>query len=81
MKAVLKLPSMSCSSLRRSVGSAAGLGLLATCESKSPSTDSATQTVANMTDTEMEVPLNPTTYADGWYAHNEITIMLTGAES
>ncbi|WP_273166982.1 ABC transporter substrate-binding protein [Actinomyces israelii] len=62
------------------VGSAAGLGLLAACGSKSPSTDSATQTVTDMTGTEVEVPLNPTAYADGWYAHNEVTIMLTGAE-
>ncbi len=39
-----------------------------------------TQTVTDMTGKEVEVPTNPTKYADGWYAHNEITIMLTGAE-
>ena len=61
------------------VGSAAGLGLLAACGSKT-STNSDTQTVTDMTGTEVEVPLNPTAYADGWYAHNEVTIMLTGAE-
>ena len=61
-------------------GSAAGLGLLAACGSKSPSTDSTTQTITDMSGTDVEVPLNPTAYADGWYAHNEVTIMLTGAE-
>ncbi len=39
-----------------------------------------TQTVTDMSGVEVEVPVNPTLYADGWYAHNEITIMLTGAE-
>ncbi len=39
-----------------------------------------TQTVTDMSGKEVEVPTNPTKYADGWYAHNEITIMLTGAE-
>ncbi|OLO75450.1 Fe3+-hydroxamate ABC transporter substrate-binding protein, partial [Actinomyces oris] len=29
---------------------------------------------------QVEVPTNPTAYADGWYAHNEVTIMLTGAK-
>lgn len=41
---------------------------------------SSTQTVTDMNGTEVEVPMNPTKYADGWFAHNEITIMLTGAE-
>ena len=45
-------------------------------ETKQPST----QTVTDMNGTEVEVPVNPTKYADGWFAHNEITIMLTGAE-
>lgn len=45
-------------------------------ESKQPST----QKVTDMNGTEVEVPVNPTKYADGWFAHNEITIMLTGAE-
>jgi len=67
-------------------GAATGLGLLAACGSK-PSTaggqgsgSADTQTVTDMSGTEVEVPLNPTAYADGWYAHNEVTIMLTGAE-
>lgn len=45
-------------------------------ESKQPST----QKVTDMNGTEVEVPVNLTKYADGWFAHNEITIMLTGAE-
>lgn len=45
-------------------------------ESKQPST----QKVTDMNGTEVEVPVNPTKYADSWFAHNEITIMLTGAE-
>ncbi len=39
-----------------------------------------TQTVTDMAGNQVEVPTNLTKYADGWYAHNEITIMLTGAE-
>jgi iron complex transport system substrate-binding protein len=39
-----------------------------------------TQTVTDMSGKQAEVPTNPAKYADGWYAHNEITIMLTGAE-
>ena len=64
-------------------------GALAGCSGNSDSSSSETdkkaeepktQTVADMGGTEVEVPTNPTKYADGWYAHNEITIMLTGAE-
>lgn len=44
------------------------------------SEEPSTQTVTDMNGTSVEVPVNPTKYADGWYAHNEITIMLTGAE-
>ena len=64
-------------------------GVLSGCSSnngssegtKEPAADEPkTQTVTDMNGTEVEVPLNPTKYADGWYAHNEITIMLTGAE-
>lgn len=39
-----------------------------------------TQVVTDMGGTEVTVPVQPKLYADGWYAHNEITIMLTGAE-
>ena len=71
--------------------SAAALTSLAACgsSSKGPSSASGsagasgaapgTQTVTDMNGTAVEVPVNPTTYADGWYAHNEVTIMLTGA--
>ena len=67
-------------------------GALAGCGSNSNSSNSEststetkaeepkTQTVTDMSGKEVEVPTNPTKYADGWYAHNEITIMLTGAE-
>ena len=48
--------------------------------SSAASDEPKTQTVTDMNGNEVEVPTNPTKYADGWYAHNEITIMLTGAE-
>ncbi|WP_298625937.1 ABC transporter substrate-binding protein [uncultured Senegalimassilia sp.] len=49
-------------------------------ESGSKADEPKTQTVTDMTGNQVEVPVNPTKYADGWFAHNEITIMLTGAE-
>lgn len=62
-------------------------GALAGCSGTSSNSSSEkkeeepkTQTVTDMGGTDVEVPTNPTKYADGWYAHNEITIMLTGAE-
>ncbi len=62
-------------------------GMLAGCgngnggsNSSDSSNQATTQTVTDMNGNQVEVPLNPTKYADGWYAHNEITIMLTGAE-
>ena len=73
------------------LGAGAGAAALAACgsSSKGPSSASGsagasgaapgTQTVTDMNGTAVEVPVNPTTYADGWYAHNEVTIMLTGA--
>jgi iron complex transport system substrate-binding protein len=45
----------------------------------SAATQATTQTVTDMNGTQVEVPTNPTKYADGWFAHNEITIMLTNA--
>lgn len=68
-------------------GSAIALSLLAGCGSKSAggsaggsaSATSGTQTITDMTGTQVEVPIAPAAYADGWYAHNEVTIMLTGA--
>jgi iron complex transport system substrate-binding protein len=39
-----------------------------------------TQTVTDMGGTEVEVPVEPTKFADAWYAHNEVTIMLNNAE-
>ncbi len=55
---------------------------LAGCGSSAQSNSAAptTQTVTDMTGTEVEVPIKPSRYADGWFAHNEIAIMLTGAE-
>ena len=70
-------------------GSAVGLSLLAACGSKSSTSSKATgsssasagtQTITDMAGKQVEVPTNPTAYADGWYAHNEVTIMLTGAK-
>lgn len=65
-------------------------GAFAGCGSNSSSSSSSTtetkseepktQTVTDMAGNQVEVPTNPTKYADGWFAHNEITIMLTGAE-
>ncbi len=40
----------------------------------------ATQTVTDMGGTQVEVPTNVTAYADAWYAHNEVSIMLNNAE-
>jgi iron complex transport system substrate-binding protein len=39
-----------------------------------------TQTVTDMGGTEVEVPVEPSKFADAWYAHNEIVIMLNNAE-
>ncbi len=69
-------------------GSAIALSLLAGCGSKSAggpaggsaSASSSTQTITDMTGTQVEVPTSPAAYADGWYAHNEVIIMLTGAK-
>ena len=41
---------------------------------------SGTQVVTDMGGTQVTVPTEPKTYADGWYAHNEVSIMLTNAE-
>gem|GEM_PF-5626602 len=48
--------------------------------SGSASPSGGTQTITDMGGTQVEVPMNPTAYADAWYAHNEVTIMLTGAK-
>lgn len=42
--------------------------------------EAATQVVTDMGGTEVTVPVEPKLYADAWYAHNEVTIMLTKAE-
>ena len=39
-----------------------------------------TQTVTDMAGNEVEVPTNITKFADAWYAHNEVSIMLNNAE-
>ena len=57
-------------------GSAAGSAATGSAESSA----SKTVTVTDMGGTEVEVPAKITKYADGWFAHNEISIMLTGAE-
>ena len=52
--------------------------------SASPSTDRGdkkkTITVTDMGGTKVEVPTDITKFADGWFAHNEISIMLTGGK-
>lgn len=40
----------------------------------------ATHTVTDMGGTEVELPVEITQYADGWYAHNEVSIMLNQAQ-
>ena len=41
---------------------------------------SDTQVVTDMAGNEVEVPTTITKFADAWYAHNEVSIMLTNAE-
>ena len=70
------------------LGTTTALAALAACGSDSDSTSadgsasatSGTQTVTDMTGASVEVPTQPKKYADGWFAHNEVTIMLTKAE-
>lgn len=47
-------------------------------DSATKSSKSKTITVTDMGGTKVEVPTNITKFADGWFAHNEISIMLTG---
>lgn len=56
--------------VKKSEGSIAG--------SAAKSSKKKTLTVTDMGGTEVEVPTNITKFADGWFAHNEISIMLTG---
>lgn len=42
--------------------------------------EGSTHEVTDMAGNKVKLPVQPTTYADGWYAHNEVTIMLKGAE-
>lgn len=42
--------------------------------------EGATQVVTDMGGTEVTVPVEPKLYADAWYAHNEVSIMLNNAE-
>lgn len=42
--------------------------------------EAETQVVTDMGGTEVTVPVEPTLYADAWYAHNEVSIMLKNAE-
>lgn len=39
-----------------------------------------THEVIDMACNKLTLPVSPTKYADGWFAHNEVTIMLAGAE-
>ena len=66
-----------CGSNQAASGSAAGSAAAGSSESGSKSD---TITVTDMGGTEVEVPAKLEKYADGWFAHNEITIMLAGAE-
>ncbi|MCI1934812.1 MAG: ABC transporter substrate-binding protein [Atopobiaceae bacterium] len=48
--------------------------------SNETNTSSDTHTVTDMGATEVELPTEITKYADGWYAHNEVSIMFNQAE-
>ena len=61
---------------KAAAGSAAGSAAAGSAEADS----SKTVSVTDMGGTEVEVPAKVTKFADGWFAHNEISIMLTGAE-
>ena len=43
-------------------------------------TTAGTHTVTDMGGTRVEVPTDITAYADGWYAHNEVSIMFNKAQ-
>lgn len=74
----------------RGAGLVASLGTLglAGCGASSTLQDTATtaattagtHTVTDMGGTQVEVPTQITKYADGWYAHNEVSIMLNRAQ-
>ena len=78
--------------LSGSLGAALGAaGVLSACSSNTiqttnnnagPSSNSSndTHTITDMGDTDVEVPNHVGAYADGWFAHNEISIMLNGAK-
>ena len=55
----------------------AGAGLLAGNKGAQAAEAAATQTVTDMGGTQVTVPTTVKKYADGWYAHNEVSIMLT----
>ncbi len=58
----------------------ATLGMGDGAQARAAEAAEGTQVVTDMGGTEVTVPVEPKTYADGWYAHNEVSIMLTNAE-
>ena len=74
----------------RGTGALAGLAALglagcgaqqaAQSSTTAAATTSGTHTVTDMGGVEVEVPTEITKYADGWYAHNEVSIMFNQAE-
>lgn len=48
--------------------------------SDASTSETQTQEITDMGGTQVTVPVEPKLYADAWYAHNEVSIMLNGAE-
>ena len=61
-------------------GAAFGMGGAGASQAHAAEAAAGTQVVTDMGGTQVTVPVEPKTYADGWYAHNEVSIMLTNAE-
>ncbi|MBR2836090.1 MAG: ABC transporter substrate-binding protein [Coriobacteriales bacterium] len=64
---------------------AAGLALAGACiaqgsQNEAVAGEAETITITDMGGTEVTVPTNVERYADAWYAHNEVTVMLDNAE-
>ena len=61
-------------------GALAVSGMVAGAGEASAEEAAGTQVVTDMGGTEVTVPAQVKKYADGWYAHNEVSIMLSGGE-
>ena len=61
-------------------GGSADSAASASASAEASASSSDTFEVTDMGGTKVQVPAKLTKYADGWFAHNEVTIMLTGAK-